>query len=302
MPRNLSPLCRSRLVRLSFLVAVVFSLPGLAYPQSAPADSKEKTANTAPKNRAPQKPVAKTVPQDLIPTLARPVVSCEQTCAQSKAFDPSFQRHPPVIKNVTLQIIKSRDKAPNAKLVLDLAPDSRLKESLAILLGDKPVVLKRVSGTSYAALINFDFAALESELKRHEALVREDKSVPVFENRLLKRNEKLVPVTFDREKIQVDSKLLHNLMVNPADIDPTRELMINDPAVVDDPARTFNPCTAAGIPMGIWTFGHLMSEMANQPSTGVDPSDFALNWSSVVRAKAAMRGHFKTGHMEWPGT
>jgi hypothetical protein len=24
--------------------------------------------------------------------------------------------------------------------------------------------------------------------------------------------------------------------------------------------------------------------------------------SSVVRAKAAMRGHFKTGHMEWPGT
>ena len=24
--------------------------------------------------------------------------------------------------------------------------------------------------------------------------------------------------------------------------------------------------------------------------------------TSVVRAKAAMRGHFKTGHMEWPGT
>jgi hypothetical protein len=24
--------------------------------------------------------------------------------------------------------------------------------------------------------------------------------------------------------------------------------------------------------------------------------------SSVVRAKAAMRGHFKTGHMKWPGT
>ena len=23
---------------------------------------------------------------------------------------------------------------------------------------------------------------------------------------------------------------------------------------------------------------------------------------SVVGAKAAMRGHFKTGHMEWPGT
>jgi hypothetical protein len=29
------------------------------------------------------------------------------------------------------------------------------------------------------------------------------------------------------------------------------------------------------------------------PGMGTEP---------VVRAKAAMRGHFKTGHMEWPGT
>ena len=27
-----------------------------------------------------------------------------------------------------------------------------------------------------------------------------------------------------------------------------------------------------------------------------------VGMTSVVRAKAAMRGHFKTGHMEWPGT
>jgi hypothetical protein len=27
-----------------------------------------------------------------------------------------------------------------------------------------------------------------------------------------------------------------------------------------------------------------------------------LATASVVRAKAAMRGHFKTGHMKWPGT
>ncbi len=27
--------------------------------------------------------------------------------------------------------------------------------------------------------------------------------------------------------------------------------------------------------LGIWTFGHLISEIANQASTGVDPSDFA---------------------------
>jgi hypothetical protein len=32
--------------------------------------------------------------------------------------------------------------------------------------------------------------------------------------------------------------------------------------------------------------------------SSANPSEKA----SVVRAKAAMRGHFKTGHMEWPGT
>jgi hypothetical protein len=32
------------------------------------------------------------------------------------------------------------------------------------------------------------------------------------------------------------------------------------------------------------------------------PCDCGGVFTSVVRAKAAIRGHFKTGHMEWPGT
>jgi len=66
--------------------------------------------------------------------------------------------------------------------------------------------------------------------------------------------------------------------------------MITDPGVVDDPARTFNPCTSAGIPMGIWTFGHLMTEIANQASTGVDPSDFALNWLNALTVPQTVNG------------
>jgi hypothetical protein len=30
--------------------------------------------------------------------------------------------------------------------------------------------------------------------------------------------------------------------------------------------------------MGAWTFGKLMTEMANEPVTGINPSDFTLNW------------------------
>lgn len=57
-----------------------------------------------------------------------------------------------------------------------------------------------------------------------------------------------------------------------------RVLMIVDPLVVTDPARTFNPCTGGGTAMGAWTFGHLMREMANQPANGIDPSTFTETW------------------------
>ncbi|HEX8852684.1 MAG TPA: hypothetical protein VF754_04315, partial [Pyrinomonadaceae bacterium] len=48
--------------------------------------------------------------------------------------------------------------------------------------------------------------------------------------------------------------------------------------VVEDPTRTFNPCTNTGTPMGAWTFGHLMREMANQPRTFISPSAFVRQW------------------------
>jgi|GEM_PF-569506 len=57
-----------------------------------------------------------------------------------------------------------------------------------------------------------------------------------------------------------------------------RVLMIRDPQVVQDPNRTWNPCDGSGNPNGVWTFNHLMTEMANQPLTGISPSDFVESW------------------------
>ena len=54
--------------------------------------------------------------------------------------------------------------------------------------------------------------------------------------------------------------------------------MVRDPAVLTDPARTFNPCTNAGNPNGKWTFNYLMTQMANQPGTGVSPAAFVRQW------------------------
>lgn len=57
-----------------------------------------------------------------------------------------------------------------------------------------------------------------------------------------------------------------------------RVLMIRDVGVVTDPGRTLDPCTGAGNPNGVWTFGHLMREMANQTASGIDPSLFTETW------------------------
>lgn len=53
-----------------------------------------------------------------------------------------------------------------------------------------------------------------------------------------------------------------------------KSLLITDPGVVNDPARTHDPCTGTGTPLGKWTFGYLMSEMAG----GGDPSAFVERW------------------------
>lgn len=55
-------------------------------------------------------------------------------------------------------------------------------------------------------------------------------------------------------------------------------LMITDKTVVQDPKRTYDPCTEAGNADGVWTFKHLMTEMANEPRSGLTPEDFTIEF------------------------
>jgi hypothetical protein len=58
-------------------------------------------------------------------------------------------------------------------------------------------------------------------------------------------------------------------------------LLVTDLSVVEDPARTFDPCNGAfgsGNPNGAWTFGTLMKGMAFQSFTGVSARSFIQHW------------------------
>ncbi len=55
-------------------------------------------------------------------------------------------------------------------------------------------------------------------------------------------------------------------------------LFITDLAVVEDPARTFNPCTGAGNPNGAWTFKTMMDGLANFGSTSITTQTLTFYW------------------------
>lgn len=58
-----------------------------------------------------------------------------------------------------------------------------------------------------------------------------------------------------------------------------KSLMVTDVSVVEDQLRTYDPCRSPkGNPNGVWSFGRLITNMANQPVTGVTPKDFLTNW------------------------
>lgn len=53
-------------------------------------------------------------------------------------------------------------------------------------------------------------------------------------------------------------------------------LMITDVQVVQDPGRTHDACAGGGNPDGVWTFKHLMEEMAI--GSGLSTHDFVVDW------------------------
>lgn len=61
-------------------------------------------------------------------------------------------------------------------------------------------------------------------------------------------------------------------------VKPTQSLIITHTNVVNDPTRTYNPCANTGNPNGVWTFNHLMTQMANTPATGITPANFTEQW------------------------
>jgi len=199
-------------------------------------------------------------------------------------FDPALMRSPPEVAEASIQLLVTPNHEGNARLRVRFK-EKVAQQALVIQGGARPTLLRddgvgadeRAGDGMFSAFVNFDAEGYEAELKRRAEVARKVGELPVFKNRVLVGKKRLEIPRFMRFP-PGDIITIFPFDGDPSAVDPARELMITDVGVVEDPTRTFNPCTNTGTPMGPWTFGKLMTEMANEQVTGIHPSDFTLRW------------------------
>ncbi len=224
---------------------------------------------------------------------------CSQASAQEKAVlgkarvvpfsERRLTEDPPVVESATLQLsnavqeIDAKSPEVEATLNVQFAKEG-LPSQMMIHAGAKRSLLrddgdlgdaKSADGT-FTGPITINLAQLR-ELAARQAQAKE---IPLFEGRsLVKRREPFTPLDIEGLLQGKPIKIpvpFPGITATP--VDPARSLMITDLSVVEDPTRTFNPCSNVGTPMGKWTFGYLMTQMANESQSGIDPSTFVRRW------------------------
>ncbi|ALN60712.1 hypothetical protein GLE_5371 [Lysobacter enzymogenes] len=202
-----------------------------------------------------------------------------------KAEAPTpFELAPPVVEDIVITPTP-QSSAGDAVLQLQYARGQDLPAQIPFNVGDKTVTLQRDDKDPqlYRAAIPFDFDGFVDEQTERQRQAGQQLTVPSFTGREFFGE---APVAFlDPAKLREQIATLQPIRIPfpvvfgpSAPVRPERSLLITDPRVVEDPTRTFDVCTGAGNPNGAWTFKTLMTNMANQPVSGISPSTFVKNW------------------------
>jgi hypothetical protein len=92
--------------------------------------------------------------------------------------------------------------------------------------------------------------------------------------------------------LDLDAQTPFSFQAASAPLDAEKTLFIRDPSVVDNPARTSDPClsTSASDASKKWSFGYLITQMANEQQTGRSPHDLALSLLRQWEGPAFLNG------------
>jgi hypothetical protein len=198
---------------------------------------------------------------------------------------------------VSVKRLKESTKEGNALLILSFNKTEKLGKQLTIDIDNRSVVFHddgtagdEVAGDRrLSAVINVNFAELTASQNRVKTQSKAGAKFPIFDGRVLV-GEREMSLPLSSGELRAGQEAVLEPTAVTSVIDPARSLIIRAPSVVEDPSRTFNPCSGVGTPMGKWTFGYLMEQMANQPVTGINPSAFARQWLKHWENNIAVNG------------
>lgn len=197
---------------------------------------------------------------------------------------------------------RAGDPEGNARLAVRYRNAEELGDVVYFAVDEKrEYALKRdeKEPDKYAAMIDFDFDLFVEEQAQRRKDIAEAKleAFDAFDGRTWTGEEKFAfldpaEVSVAREK-SLPLRIRPDVIMPPVmpSFDPGKTLMITDLSVVRDPARTFDICGNHGNPNGAWTFKTLMTNMANQSATGVDPAVFVENWLQSWNTLATINGY-----------
>lgn len=149
---------------------------------------------------------------------------------------------------------------------------------------------KRRDGV-YTALIPADLQAESRVAKKLLKGLQQDVPVAVFEGRRrdrVVRSSRLIPHRRPHALPLINTSVSTTVKVE-------NSLAITDPSVLEEYDQyTYDPCSEVGTPMGAWTFGHLMTELAGS----MNPSDFTIEWLGAWASDQSING-FNVPERDW---
>ena len=208
---------------------------------------------------------------------------------------PEFEQFAPIPTKIELELLEPpRSSGENVRAVVAFEPKSFGSDYFALNVGETKVTLRddgkgadRVAkDAKFSIFLKEDIDILVERLDGQKKLIlSNDAPSFTFEGRMAIPINKESIRNFDMSMLVVNGVveipediLFPNLPV----VSHENSLTITAPEVVEDPERTFDPCTQTGNPNGVWTFGSLMRQMASPNPTLIASdamvSDFVINW------------------------
>jgi len=209
--------------------------------------------------------------------------------ASAKEEPAAVDENPPLPFEVELTPLESAGLPEgNAELAIRYENAETLGDTVVFAIDKREYRLKRDAKDPkrFASLIDFDFDRFVEEQKARKELIAEtkEKTTLQFDGRELVKETDFGFIA--PEVVEEARARMAPISIRAIDIQfpplpgmtPDKTLMITDLSVVQDPTRTFDLCGNVGDPDGAWTFKTLMTEMANESSTGVNPAEFVEDW------------------------